>query len=254
MRKLTLTAILFALTVGLSSVARADTCVEVRAYAKAFNQELPVKADEITTIIRLNVDCNSKVLSVLKRVSVPTTYLDNANPLWKTTAKRGFEKLICSQSEYEALTAYGWRIKERLEFTNNKSVEHETVCSTSQRQQATTKNVPDYSRELAQLQRERQRLQAQIADMQAQSEYMERARKQQYNGCYSNCLLNNKAGSGFGNALGGMAQCANSCRPLLYGGAASQPNWGVMQNQLESIDCRIRQINERNFSASCSKF
>lgn len=246
--------LIFALPFIALKEAKASTCNEVKAYAKEMNRGLPVRADEVTTIVKVTADCSRQTFQVRKLASIPTMELDKVNPLWKTTMKRGFEKLVCQQAEFEALTAYGWKISQIVEFTDGQNVFSETSCSYSNQRQAQTNSSKDYSKELAQLESQRRQLQSQIASMQAELEYQKQARKQQYNGCYSNCLLNNRAGSGFGNALGGMAQCANSCRPLLYGGAASQPNWGVMQNQLESVECRIRQINERNFSASCSKF
>jgi hypothetical protein len=237
-----------------TGVALADTCSDVEAYAKSMNDNLPAKADEITTVKKVDVDCYNSIMHVYKEVNVPTTQLDKANPLWKATLKLNFEKLVCAQPGLEALTAYGWKIREHLRFTNNKAVENQTTCSINSRRSASKEQSRDYSQELAQLQSERQQLQESLSNIQAQMEYQEQAKKRQYQGCYGNCLMNNQAGSGFSNALGGAAKCANSCRPLLYGGNATPPDWGIMKNKLESVDCKIRQINEKNFSASCSKY
>ena len=110
------------------------------------------------------------------------------------------------------------------------------------------------SAELKALRLERQQIEANLRAMEELIARQKRAANAPYKACLSNCLLNNRAGSGFAGLLNGLAQCNNSCAPLKYGGAVIPPSWERNQRRLKTIDCTITQMSKNQATARCNQF
>ena len=85
----------------------------------------------------------------------------------------------------------------------------------------------------------REQLNQSLLAIQNSMEQQKRAANANYKVCLSRCLLNNKAGKGFSNALSGMAQCNNSCAPLKYG-SSQPPSWERGIKRMKTIDLLLR--------------
>jgi hypothetical protein len=114
--------------------------------------------------------------------------------------------------------------------------------------------APSNSAELKALRLERQQIEANLRAMEELIARQKRAANAPYKSCLANCLLNNRAGSGFAAALSGMGQCNNSCAPLKYGGAVIPPSWERNQRRLKTIDCTITQMSKNQATARCNQF
>ena len=114
--------------------------------------------------------------------------------------------------------------------------------------------APSNSAELKALRLERQQIEANLRAMEELIARQKRAANAPYKSCLANCMLNNRAGSGFAAALSGMGQCNNSCAPLKYGGAVIPPSWERNQRRLKTIDCTITQMSKNQATARCNQF
>jgi hypothetical protein len=114
--------------------------------------------------------------------------------------------------------------------------------------------APSNSAELKALRLERQQIEANLRAMEELIAREKRAANAPYKSCLANCMLNNRAGSGFAAALSGMGECNNSCAPLKYGGAVIPPSWERNQRRLKTIDCTITQMSKNQATARCNQF
>lgn len=133
--------------------------------------------------------------------------------------------------------------------------------NTCKAEQTERKNVntntslnPGNSAEMEALRLERQQIEANLRSMEELFARQKRAAQAPYKACLSNCLLNNKAGKGFSNAVSGLAECNSSCAPLKYGGVAVPPSWERYNRRLETIDCKVTQMSKNQATARCNQF
>ena len=129
-----------------------------------------------------------------------------------------------------------------------------STTTTVKKTPSVTNSTTSNSAELQALRLERQQLEANLRSMEELIARQNRAANAPYKACLANCLLNNRAGSGFAAALSGIGQCNNSCAPLKYGGAVIPPSWERNQRRLKTIDCTITQMSRNQATARCNEF
>jgi len=228
-------------------------CRDLQSLAKSTNNELPRVIDNVTTAEKIVVDCNKKEFIAVKSVIHKLAEFDLANPFWRSKRQVDFNQKVCSNGDIKLLLQNDWKVLDEFVF-RDQSVERIFVnCDNANPEPNKKIRQPDYSNELLELKRQRELIQSQLNQMQSQMRVQENIRNRQYNSCYSSCLMNNKAGRGFSAALQGLSQCQASCSPVLSGGVSVPPNWNSAKTKLNTIECEIRRISNRDFSASCSQ-
>ena len=150
------------------------------------------------------------------------------------------ENFLNLLKDYPAGTCKGTSKKASTTSTAKKSISTQSSSSNTAEIQA--------------LRRERQQLEQTLLAIQNSMEQQKRAANAGYRACLSRCLLNNKAGKGFSNALSGMAECNTSCSPLKYGGAVVPPSWERGIQRMKTIDCTITQLSRNQATARCKEF
>lgn len=120
----------------------ANTCEEVAEFVRDFNSGLPIQADEVTKVVSAGFDCRSKNITIVKEASIPITRLNQANKLWKTTVKSGWEKQICNIPEAAALTGYGWELIQRFKFADGAEYQTAADCADFVTQSAGSSTAP----------------------------------------------------------------------------------------------------------------
>lgn len=198
---------------------------------------------------KYGLSCNTKNIIANSKQTTSDNGAPSVSSCNSKTPSECNDVKICEYATFSVNGAKKWR--PAITWTVIEAKKRGLSCSVVTE---TRKNKSEVSNQLAELKKERDLLKYEMDQMQIMLDQQARSRNAAYKSCLGQCMLNNKAGRGFANALNGMAQCNTSCAPLKYGGEVIPPSWERRAKRLETINCQITQLSKNQATARCNKF
>ena len=78
------------------------TCEEMLAVEKDFSQKLPLQVDDVTTLVEVSVNCETKVVKYVKHIAVKGNVLDDG---FQERKQRQYLNLHCNK---QGFARFGW--------------------------------------------------------------------------------------------------------------------------------------------------
>lgn len=93
---------LFFLLLAFAAWGQGSSCQELLKMEKEFSRKLPMTVDEVTTLVELSVNCETKIVKYVKHLSVDGTTLAKG---FAERKQRQYLNLHCNKN---GLATHGW--------------------------------------------------------------------------------------------------------------------------------------------------